>query len=397
MSAPPDRSAVATSPPTPSSPVPASRVAAPRLHLFTVLRFFAATWVLVFHLQSRAPTACGPIFFNFLANGALAMTLFFVLSGTVLALGYGQLRLVAPDLIAYYRSRLARIMPAFWAVQLLALLWFTPSMIGGWDKWAYVNIFSFAGLQAWFPQMFNYGANSGTWSVSAELFFYAMFPLLLPVVRYLRQRLGSSRLFLYVILWSALFGLAEYVLGGAALYYILPYCRLPEFVVGIAIGLELSASRPAPTRPGLQLAVAALIAAAVSFNPAHLHGLWTRAHFIVVPAFAWFMWSLARYELAGPRPSWDTGWRRILLYLGEMSYCLFLAQLVPLMFLDSPAGQAWNAAQLRPHGPLAVWFSVIACSLVGGVFLHEAVEKPARRAWLRHRPKPAGGSATTGA
>jgi peptidoglycan/LPS O-acetylase OafA/YrhL len=48
-----------------------------------------------------------------LANGALAMTRLFLLSGAVLTLGYRHLRLEAADLAAFYRSRVARIMPVF--------------------------------------------------------------------------------------------------------------------------------------------------------------------------------------------------------------------------------------------------------------------------------------------
>lgn len=48
-----------------------------------------------------------------LANGALAMTRLFHLSGAVLTLGYRDLRLEAADLAAFYWSRVARIMPVF--------------------------------------------------------------------------------------------------------------------------------------------------------------------------------------------------------------------------------------------------------------------------------------------
>lgn len=56
-----------------------------------------------------------------LANGALAMTRFFHLSGAVLTLGYRDLRLEAADLAAFYWSRVARIMPVFLTIQGLGL------------------------------------------------------------------------------------------------------------------------------------------------------------------------------------------------------------------------------------------------------------------------------------
>lgn len=56
-----------------------------------------------------------------LANGALAMTRLFHLSGAVLTLGYRDLRLEAADLAAFYWSRVARIMPVFLTIQGLGL------------------------------------------------------------------------------------------------------------------------------------------------------------------------------------------------------------------------------------------------------------------------------------
>ena len=363
-----------------------ARVAGPRLHLLTMLRFLAASWVLVFHLQSHAPLATGPWLANFLANGALAMTLFFLLSGAVLTLGYRDLQLTAPDLTAFYRSRLARIMPALLTVQLLGLFWFSPDLVGGWPRWIYVNAFSFAGLQAWFVEMTPYGANGGTWSISVELFFYAVFPVALPLMVYARRQAGMARLTGYLVLGCGVLGLMDYMVGGNFFYYIAPYCRLPEFVIGIVVGLALADPPPARPHPGLTLVLAATVAAAAALNPAHRYGLWPRANFFVVPAFAWLIFSLARFEQHHAGRSWRTGVGRVFVYLGESSYCLFLVQLVPLMALGSPAGKLWLADALHAHGPGPIWLGVIGLSLAGGIFLHELIEKPARRALLRRRP-----------
>ena len=377
--------------PCASEPAPLHPSAGARLHLLTMLRFLAAAWVLVFHLQSRAPLPLGPWLTSFLANGALAMTLFFLLSGAVLTLGYRNLRLNAPDLTAFYRSRIARIMPAFLTIQVLCLFWFPPSLVGGWPKWIYVNAFSLAGLQAWFLEMMPYGANAGTWSISVELFFYALFPVALPVMLHARRQLGTARVIVYLTLGCGLLGLIDYVVGGNFFYYIAPYCRLPEFLFGIVVGLVLADPPRAGSRAALALTGAIVLAALAAVNPAYRSGLWIRANFFVVPAFAALIFALARFEQRYATRSWNTGAGRFFVYLGESSYCLFLAQLVPLLWFDSPAGKAWLGQTLNPTGPAPIWWLVIGLTAIGALLLHELVEKPARRALLRHwrRPPPA--------
>ena len=381
--------------PSASEPAPLHPPAGARLHLLTMLRFLAASWVLVFHLQSRAPLPLGPWLTPLFANGALAMTLFFLLSGAVLTLGYRNLRLDAPDLSAFYRSRVARIMPAFLTIQVLCLFWFPPGTVGGWPKWIYVNAFSFAGLQAWFLEMMPYGANAGTWSISVELFFYAVFPAALLVIQHARRHLGTTRVFVYLTLGCGLLGLIDYVVGGNFFYYIAPYCRLPEFLFGIVVGLVLADPPRAGSRTALALAGAVLLATLAALNPAYRYGLWIRANFFVVPAFAGLIFALARFEQRYATRSWNTGAARLFVYLGESSYCLFLAQLVPLLWFDSPAAKAWIAQTLKPHGPAPVWLMMIGLTALGALLLHELVEKPARRALLRHwqRPRPAGAAA----
>ena len=96
-----------------SEPIPLHPPARSRRHRLTIRHFLAASWVRVFHLQSRAPSPLGPGRTPLSANGALAMTRLFHLSGAVLRLGYRDLRREAADLAAFYWSRVARIMPVF--------------------------------------------------------------------------------------------------------------------------------------------------------------------------------------------------------------------------------------------------------------------------------------------
>jgi peptidoglycan/LPS O-acetylase OafA/YrhL len=352
----------------------------------TILRFVAAFWVLGFHLQTRVPLPVPEWARGTIGNGALAMSLFFVLSGAMLAYGYGSMQLRAADLAGFYRARFARIVPAYAVVHLIALIWFTPNTSGGTASWLYINLLSVVGLQAWVPHSVLHGANGGTWSVSVELFFYTLFPLLIVLLGYAQRRFGFGRLLLATWIAVSFVSMAGFVFPSGLLYYVLPPFRLPEFVCGILIGLALNRS---PTRgmPGWGVAVALLAAVAAAANPLSQIQLWTTANFAVVPAFAALIYVLARYEAGRPIDLTQRLWRFVV-YLGESSYCLFLFHLVPLLFLDSPLGQSWKNAAIRIHGAAWLCGITIVVSLIGAFLLHELVEKPARHALLRRWKTP---------
>jgi len=58
----------------------------------TGLRFVAAFYVFLFHIHIRWPLAGQPFLKNVLDQGAVGMSLFFVLSGFVLAYRYADVR-----------------------------------------------------------------------------------------------------------------------------------------------------------------------------------------------------------------------------------------------------------------------------------------------------------------
>jgi peptidoglycan/LPS O-acetylase OafA/YrhL len=357
-----------------------------RLQGLTILRLFAALWVVLFHLQDRVPFLAPDAWpRNFVAHGAFAMSLFFILSGVVLTVGYPRL----PDAAAirqFYLARFARIYPTYAIVHLLALAWFAPATVG-WLKWAYINLLSALGLQAWVPHTFaEPGINGGTWTISVELFFYALFPALLPALRWCHGRIGGLRLGLALVLLSGLIGLAESVfqrVGGTAIYYILPLHRLPEFMLGVVLGLGLAQDRPARVPPLANLGGALVAFLVVCANPLHLMPqFWMRYSILVVPVIAWLLHASARAE-QHYRPDWRAGLARLMIYLGESSYCLFLAHLLPLAAFQSAAGTAWLARVNAAGGAPALVLLLVLLSLALAIVLHELVEKPARRYLLR--------------
>jgi len=351
-----------------------------RLDALTILRFGAALWVVTLHLQNRVRLDVPPLLHRFFANGEYAMTLFFVLSGVVLAYGYHRLQPRAADVIGFYQARFARIYAPYLVLHLLGLIWVSATTAKEVSTAIYTNVLSLLGLQAWFLPSLHGSANSGTWSISAEFFFYALFPALLPLMAWLRQRWGTLRVCAYLSALSGFIGFADYVYPNAFIYYILPATRLPEFMLGVTVGLELVSAPRGWAGKNLSLFLALVLAALAAVNPSLDYGLWTRASILVVPAFAWLIYELARWDQR--RASGRNLAERALIYLGESSYCLFLAHMLPMLFLDSPACRQWLLAHWQAGTP-AIWAAVIAFSLVFAILLHEVVEKPARRYLLR--------------
>lgn len=352
-----------------------------RLDTLTILRFAAALWVLSMHLESRAPLNGPPWTHRLFNNGAFAMTLFFVLSGTVLAYSYRSLGTTVQDALVFYRARFARIYVPYALLHVLALFWFSPSNTKELTAAIYSTVLSTLGIQAWFPNALLSGANSGTWSISVEFFFYALFPALLPMMIFIHRRYGVLRICAYLSALSGFIGLADYVYSNGALFNWMPTARLPEFIIGMGVGLTLLTPPRKIGRNNLPLVTALFCGLLAAFNPVLEYGLWIRANFFVVPVFAWVIYELARWDQS--RPSTPGHASRILIYLGESSYCFFLAQLIPMFILGSNSGKAWVALHW-PASKITLWIATFAVTLVGAILSHELIEKPARRWLLQH-------------
>lgn len=200
------------------------------------LRFFAALLVVIFHMgriESHLNSPLGYGYAMISAYGFVGVSVFFVLSGFVISHANENWR----GWKTYLIGRATRIYPPHWIVTL---------MLCGFGVWALFTeqgftreawgpfLSNFLLLQAWSSQH-NYFAslNLVTWSLSVEVFFYAMFLLL----RHLQDR--------YIYLLSALGYLALLVITLNSrhrwtfdlywMLYINPMARLPEFVIGMSI------------------------------------------------------------------------------------------------------------------------------------------------------------------
>lgn len=167
----------------------------------TFLRFLAAILIVTFHFGSNLPLFRSRIVEPLISEASIGVSFFFFLSGVVLGISYFQKAKI--DLRQYLKKRFARIYPLYLLSFLLALL-FIVIYLSAKPKGISI-ILQTLGMHAWSPGMC-LEINFPSWSVSVEIFFY----LLLPVLFFIRKKIGFG-------MWTILTFLLYF--GSAYLHY----------------------------------------------------------------------------------------------------------------------------------------------------------------------------------
>jgi peptidoglycan/LPS O-acetylase OafA/YrhL len=329
-------------------------------------------------------------------HGQGGVAFFFLLSGFILTYNYQQVfvlegRRAAPN---FYRARFARIYP----LHLLALLLATPltlaihraTLAADWPLLAGSWLAHLLALQAWVPvKAIQHFYDAPSWSISAEFFFYLVFPLAIAPLARLRDRPRILLLLSAALLAGetlAAIATHEAVVGliaadPAVASWLDPRwsaimwagLRLPEFLIGCALGTWFLGRDAAKPVSGALLPAGLGVAYALCWVPAGAGGVAfevAREHVAFTVPFAAVIVGLAAGQgrlqalLAAPA----------LVLLGEVSFALYL--------LHDPV-RILQMYLYRPTTPLG-WLTGIACALVLSVACHLWVERPARR-WVRAR------------
>jgi peptidoglycan/LPS O-acetylase OafA/YrhL len=344
----------------------------------TSIRFFAAMWVVFTHL--RWGWKLPELIDRFFDAGYSGVTLFFILSGFILSYNYLPREFTQRD---FWSARIARILPVYF----FALLVSFPLSAG----FAHRNGQSFFPgalpalflMQAWIPQS-ALTWNWPGWSLSVEAFFYLLFPFLLrPFARLAKSHaaivLGAA--WLLSLIPSTLYALtlpegpvdtASRSVGLTVIKFD-PLIRLPEFLIGIALGaLYLNGARI--PRPRLAAAGCVLALAFIVLGPWRLP--YPAMHNgLLAPIYGLLILALASEPrmLANP----------ILELLGESSYSLYLLHASVIV------GCGFIAGWLQWHGHGSVALASAAIAVVVSIASYKFIEVPARR-FIRSRLMPAG-------
>ncbi len=218
-----------------------SAAAPPRrvLPALTGVRFFAAAAVLLFHYGAgfsdriKAPSPLR----HLLHNGFLGVSLFFVLSGFIIAYSHFTETMSPPVIRRFYWARIARIYPVY----LLALLLALPTLTTPLQPSAALAVLTMT--QAWTIPASHLGFAwvMQAWTLSIEAAFYILFPFYWPFVR----RLGfAGTIVLAVVCAVAIVVLAVPTVApgaqtvawlGSGVMVPIPLFRMFEFTYGMAI------------------------------------------------------------------------------------------------------------------------------------------------------------------
>lgn len=378
----------------------------------TGIRFVAAAWVLLYHLQGPLNQLhlLVPVFSDVLRVGRLGVDLFFALSGFILTHTY--LRRLGPQVrlrgtMDFWWLRLARIYPVHIVMLVIAgAAVVAQAKVTGDDldrDW--LNPLDFAKnlllVQEWGPEP-QRGWNFVAWSLSMEWLAYLIFPLLVLLLWFLHRRVATPIL---VLAWLvALAPLIVYGLSTSDPYYTdnwgSTYRILTEFTAGAITYLIVCRFLPGdrlaePASPGVERAasVLAVVLPLLVVAGAVFLGQWGPAqppsvaldgdveplppyyHLLLVPLLILWIGSLA-LSRRGLARFLST---RTLVLGGFISYSLYMTHLV--WFGLWRAGMRALGIEGGALYALAV-LGLIAGALVLAWLMWRFVEEPARE-WMR--------------
>lgn len=331
-----------------------------RFDSLTGLRFLAALAVVFFHAVPAFIHV--PAIRNVATLGQFGVDFFFVLSGFVLSWSYDPARSTR----TFYGLRFARIYP------LHILMFLVAAWVGLRGTWG-AAVLNVTLLQAWaHDDRVLLAFNAPAWTLSCEVFFYALFPYVMPRVAAWSTRrlqgLGVACVATAVafpvltrflpMVWSH----AEWVTT------LRPLKALPVFLIGmmLAQGIRRGLLWTMP-HAAIAVAVVGLLALRVWAPGLNAH-LWAW-QVVLLPLIVVLIVSLASRQVQGrgvSTPRW-------LIVLGEWSFALYLVH-VPLIVAVRVAGH---------DGPVTFLLVMLGAVALAGL-AHMTVERPAEQ-WLRRR------------
>lgn len=351
----------------------------------TGLRFIAALYVFLFHIEIRWPYAPDGILKKIISQGAIGMTIFFVLSGFLLAYQYVDRY---DDKKSYFLRRFARIYPVYIVAALMTLPWMFG--VGGVKQevsfgetilLVLANIFV---VQAWVPSYFKFWNDSGSWSISVEVFCYIVLPFVSPWIGRLKDK----------NFWFFVFFLYLLTIIPGRLYkvwpdlsfpflYALPAFRLPEFLLGVCGFYALRRGLKLP-KPDLFILVI-IVMLIVLLNIAK-----ARVSFI---GLNWFVVPLVVLSVLALKQS--TGFfsrllsNDIFVWLGKVSYCFYSLQAFLLFMMITFHDGLIRSIPLLGNNWVLCASSLFVLILLSAFAFH-FIEEPCRRkiqAWADGKRK----------
>ncbi|TCT07742.1 acyltransferase family protein [Aquabacter spiritensis] len=303
---------------------------------------------------------------GFPAAGDLGVDFFFVISGFVILYAH-RADIGAPArLKRYVWRRFRRIYPVYWLFHTVLLL----AILAGASADAHFSALDLLTSYSLVRVSPTNTAVATAWSLFNEVFFYAVFAVLI-----VNRRLGLALFgaWILAVIAASPFNPSATTFAGVALNLM----NL-NFALGIAVyfGLQRIAPRYGPVMTLGSLAVLLLCLVFLEGGGLREGNVFVRAAFGL--PFAGVLLGLLLWERAGLArvPGWLT-------FLGDASYTIYLTHFA-LVSLMAKVGLLLGLPTLLP--PLLYWLAMSAAAVAGGALLYVLIEKP-----LLHRVRRVGG------
>lgn len=344
----------------------------------TGLRGVAALWVMAFHIAKVAGDARAPwaAHMGLLGFGWTGVDLFFVLSGFILMWVHGAdfARPTTAALRRFAAGRIVRVYPLSLAVLLLIALlaWADPGFVA-WYRSENSDNFSLQAFvrTAFLATRWITGAggdwNEPTWSLSAEVVGYAAFPVLAWRLMRGSPKVAAAAGALSLTILAAF----EILTGLAGTNPIDQIPALMRMGCGFIAGMAICRVREAMDGKAPAWAAAGALGAALIIGMA----CQVKSGVLLAPAgFALLIFCLSFRSGALN----DLLSSRFALFLGGISFPLYLIHLMPLLWLASHV----SIGALNPVSAAALIAGYVGFCLTVAWLLHLFVERPMHR-WAR--------------
>jgi peptidoglycan/LPS O-acetylase OafA/YrhL len=373
-----------------------------RLNALTGLRCFAALNIIFFHFSNPEwfnfrfyipiPFSPRPYSFEILLApvvnaGYVSVSYFILLSGFVLGYNYNaRARAGELDVVRFYKARITRLYPIYF-LSLLMAWWMIPQEWAAHSHgmfWTGIVLTPLL-LQGWIPSIATF-LNTPAWTMSAEAFYYVLFPWMAKWKKPERIKHHISRLALIWILGmipGALYMIFSpdsiahpdrwsYGPWLQALKYT-PYAHLFSFIFGVLLaGLDEVVPRPGWLRFGLGIFGFAGIYGLLMLGPLVPYAIIHDG--LLMPLFACIV-----LGLAGENPLARVLGCRPLVFVGESSYCLYLLHF-NLWQVVHHSGFLQVTGLIR-FDPWISYILLVCMALVALYFIEKPAQRTMRR-WL---------------
>lgn len=330
-----------------------------KIHAISILRIIATFMVVMVHFGQSLPLPS--ILHEFVAYGATGVTIFFVISGYVIAMSLDW----QEDVGIFYKKRIVRIVPIYFAVIIVNAI--AAVMLGTYPvdvvhlKW--VRYFLF--FQAILPSnsYFYWNNAASLWTMSAFAIFYFIAPV---IHRYVKRKNGevsnkkSFRIlvgggFLSLISESVYRSLPGEVFTKSNSYLAAhsPFTVLFEFFTGMFIYYVFIKNREVNKNWLIPI-----------WGIGVFGSIFGQSRFIITALYGWLVYCIAEKEI-----KCNAFVEKVLKKLDEYSFAIYLGH-TTIMFIMSRIQEAVGFSNMK----LAI-LDLVGCITFIPI-LHEFIEKP---------------------